>query len=503
MTVNLSRRYLWLWCAFWVLFFSSTVLSRAIWDPDFFWHLKTGEWIWTHHSLPIPDPFSASATASPDSYQRFILSGYWLAQLVYYGIYNILGWWGIVFLRFALAASLTVLLLKRAKGDPVIHSLLLPLVLSLLLSGYSLERPQFFSFLGFAALLLLLERVIDNISDVKHCFSLGAYLAILMAAWGNLHGGVVAGQVTLIFFACSEALQVSLGRKPGDWRLLCRFVVVCGVGLFFSLLNPNGLRFFSAFAVIVRTPENYRFVGDYKSIFTEISTGNYYRLPGLVLVAGIVNYLLQQRGRINVTTFLLAGGLTVVGFAQIRYFPFFLIAALPLASQAFSFSVARRSGLWLIGAVLAVQLVVLGRLHLYNLSMLSSSGLVKDTEFTPVAAADHILEKGLRGNLFNVYDWGGYLLFRLSPERKIFIDPRFLYEQRVEEWLLASGLKKVDGYTKEQAFADLVKKYDIRYVVIPKYTQGKIYWLADALNRDSNWKISFFNRYSVVFVKSE
>ena len=33
-------------------------LLRPIMDPDFFWHLKTGEWIREHRGLPASDPFS-------------------------------------------------------------------------------------------------------------------------------------------------------------------------------------------------------------------------------------------------------------------------------------------------------------------------------------------------------------------------------------------------------------------------------------------------------------
>jgi hypothetical protein len=40
--------------------------SPEISDPDFWWHLKTGQYIWEKHSLPVPDPFAyTTAMASP------------------------------------------------------------------------------------------------------------------------------------------------------------------------------------------------------------------------------------------------------------------------------------------------------------------------------------------------------------------------------------------------------------------------------------------------------
>ena len=40
------------------------LFSTAIADTDFWWHLKTGQYIVERHSLPVPDPF-AYTTARP------------------------------------------------------------------------------------------------------------------------------------------------------------------------------------------------------------------------------------------------------------------------------------------------------------------------------------------------------------------------------------------------------------------------------------------------------
>ena len=36
------------------------LFSTEIADSDFWWHLKTGQYIVQRHSLPVPDPFSFS-----------------------------------------------------------------------------------------------------------------------------------------------------------------------------------------------------------------------------------------------------------------------------------------------------------------------------------------------------------------------------------------------------------------------------------------------------------
>ena len=40
----------------------------GIGDPDFWWHLKTGQYIWQNHKLPVPDPFAYTTYMHPDPY---------------------------------------------------------------------------------------------------------------------------------------------------------------------------------------------------------------------------------------------------------------------------------------------------------------------------------------------------------------------------------------------------------------------------------------------------
>jgi hypothetical protein len=47
-----------------------------------------------------------------------------------------------------------------------------------------------------------------------------------------------------------------------------------------------------------------------------------------------------------------------------------------------------------------------------------------DESHFPVRQTDFIRKAGLTGNLFNFYDNGGYLIYRLYPQAKVFIDSR-------------------------------------------------------------------------------
>ena len=42
----------------------------------------------------------------------------------------------------------------------------------------------------------------------------------------------------------------------------------------------------------------------------------------------------------------------------------------------------------------------------------------------PIKAADFVVKNHITGKMFNYYDGGGYLIYRLAPDRKVFIDGR-------------------------------------------------------------------------------
>src|ERR1700722_13017539 len=47
--------------------FLAVLFLRAFYivDPDIWWHLRTGDWIVAHHSVPFTDPFSSYGMGKP------------------------------------------------------------------------------------------------------------------------------------------------------------------------------------------------------------------------------------------------------------------------------------------------------------------------------------------------------------------------------------------------------------------------------------------------------
>jgi hypothetical protein len=87
------------------------LFSTQITDTDFWWHLKTGQYIVEHGSLPFPDPFAYTTSAVPRypgeaQVRHFNLTHEWLSQVLMYLIYRVAGFPGIILTRAILLTTL-------------------------------------------------------------------------------------------------------------------------------------------------------------------------------------------------------------------------------------------------------------------------------------------------------------------------------------------------------------------------------------------------------------
>lgn len=152
-----------LWCLFvFILAITALYLFRPFFDPDFYWHLKTGEWIWQHSALPYQDPFGVAPNPTPPPETIFILTSYWLHQSILYLCYACGGGAGLVLFRwfviicyFLIFASWTNLRNRNVL-------MVIAVVTVMILEFYFAERPQFASFVCFGILLTLLLKFVDQ-----------------------------------------------------------------------------------------------------------------------------------------------------------------------------------------------------------------------------------------------------------------------------------------------------------------------------------------------------
>ena len=133
-----------------MLFFLVCYAFRPIFDPDFWWHLKSGEQMWLSKGLLQQDPFTYTAEGLTTLREKLILQGYWLWQILAYGSYKLGQFNGIFVLNFVTLLSMfmaAVWQFQRRRVDFVLAAPLLALSFTLISLIYYIERPQVVSFL--------------------------------------------------------------------------------------------------------------------------------------------------------------------------------------------------------------------------------------------------------------------------------------------------------------------------------------------------------------------
>jgi hypothetical protein len=470
-------------------------LLQVVSDPDFFWHLKTGEWIWQNMGLPSHDPFSYTTPSLGSARERFILTSYWLSQVSYHLIHSVAGMSGIVFLRFLVLAALVYVMTKRRHGDHTVYLGLLLIFVTMLLRLYTADRPQVFSFLFFGVLLLLLDRI-------RHDEPTGYYgLPVLMLLWANTHGGYILGQAVIALYMVMEGVKF---LRPGMLSPLApesyrKLLLAGAAGIACSFINPNT---YNAWPVMMdmssfMTSTNAEYLSS-PELFLRFN--EYGILPyGFLLLLTAVGVLANIK-KIDVTEAALLAATGYFSFTQNRYIAFFLIAAVPAAGRLFSGNpVLPWARSFILFAAIFVSLFF-SKDQLINIHRIGSGRWIYN--HLPVQASDFISSHKLAGNMYNDYTWGGYLIWRLGPEKKVFIDGRALHE------FVYALFQRIDAADKSSCggvpfWKAVLASYNVGYIIIPFYDQstGDMVPLVKALYHDKDWVPVFMDSFSVVFVK--
>jgi len=398
-----------------LMVYALAIPQTTILDPDTGWLIRTGELILQDRGLPAKDVFSFTQGDRP-----WILYQ-WLFE-VYLGLLHRLADLGGVVWGAALMIALTYALLLGfliRQGLPRLAGVALVLLAMLVTRFYWYARPNTFTLLAFMALLLRLEGY--RLSPKGRLWD----LPLLFLLWANIHLGFLLGLAVVLLYGAWAWLAPGAFRGGGerDRRLLLIFPFCLGA----TFLNPYGFHLLTYFWRLAQAPTM-------NSSIIELRSPDFHFYPLYFFVLQLVLLLWlgggAYAGRSLVLT--LVSLTLVMALYAGRNIPFFAFtAALHLGYCLKTRGSAPppvlgppgRGAVWTALVAVLTLAVVTGlgfwRPGLYNF----------DPRFTPQGAASYLsrLEPAPQPLKVFVHDgqWASYLIYRLYPRIRVFIDSRF------------------------------------------------------------------------------
>lgn len=501
-------------CFLCLLLFSCFLLSLGqLDDQDTWFHLKTGEWIVTHLSVPHNQLFSYPIKGIS------WLNHSWLFQILIFSVFKFLG--GVNALIFFKAVLVSLILWIALKGFLIKVNVIFFLLTSWLVSGLFLERTPVRPELISALFLALYLYVLFNKKNIW-------WLVFIQSIWVNTHGYSVFGPIVLSLYILSESIRHKI-KLPFDWnkeryfnsRAECnKSFAVLAITAFLFLLSPYGLdniRYpFFVIKNFLQGTNNFYHVDELVSLgLSDILFTKKYILLTCAIFLYMVSLLFNIR-KISLFNIVICTSFFFIYCAAQRNGIFFAIVAcfsildnfktenLEGARKYFNFHYADVFSMiiacLLVFFILNSQFIKfknLNREYVYSEDLKVKSYLFGiDAGKYPEKAADFMLENRIKGPIFNSFDISGYLVWRMYPSYQMFIDGRIGLHAK----------KFVDDFMRStvdfEKWQQLSRKYGFNAVLLDYSSIDVYYHLIRSLYKSDEWRLVYFGDNAVIFVKN-
>jgi len=455
-------------------------------DGDLPKHLAIGKFILQGNPPPLNDIFSHTRYGVPFAPHK------WLSGVLFFVAYLLFDERGIVLLSGILLATTFTLIYTDSVARTRVHIATLGITIwgAAASSLHWIARPHLFTMLLLAIWLIWSERLASGKKIPLW------YFPALMFLWGNIHGEFIAGFLVTLACLAAWVWETFINHTERNFETGKRFGLVLLFSTVITLLNPISFRALST--VTDWMGNDYLMARTQETVPPDLLQSNYLVLLGLVVFSVFV--LILNRKSLPVRHIFILAGFTFLALFSARNVhiygviaPFTVAGTLkgslkvPLIKRFEAlFEKFENNGgfpLWKIVTLVAATVLM-------STSVLGSMQRFSPT-FFPVEAVEWLKVNPQDGEMFNPFDWGGYLSLYLWPEKRVFVDSQgdvygeaFLreYEQVV---------------TTKKGWQAVLEKYHVDWAIIPSQWQ-----LVTALQNEG-WQIVYKDRTATILRRSK
>jgi len=463
-----------------VLIFCMSFTTSNDFSQDLGRHLKLGEIIFQTHKIPKTNLFSYTNPAFP------FINHHWGAEVFFYLLVKYIGLYSLTILKVLVMLLTCLFLMKSNKkeGSVLGFSIASLLFFPLLLDRLDI-RPELFGYLFFSLFLYILFYQKNK--------KLLIFIPLIFMIWINTHITFVFGLILLFVYAFFNLRKKT---KQTSTLLLCSTVALC--------INPHGINGL-LYPFNIFGNYGYTIVENQNLFFLNSATFNpliryFFIISPLILISLFILF-----SRKKYEHFILLLIFFILPFWQIRHMPFFVfVAVLSVGKVAHYLSLIikiHKKHVSIFHIVLTTIILVNSYLYISDIYYHTFD---KKKEFglgfeeSQKKATDFLLKEKLSGNLFNNFDIGGYLIYRLYPTYKVFVDNR--PEGYPAQFFLQTYIPLQEN---QEVRRRLFNKYDIHTVFFAHtdMTPWGIAFLTNIL-QDKSWRVVFLNE-SIVIITDE
>jgi len=476
-------------------------------DCDTGWHIRTGQWILAHASVPTVDPFSFTKPG------QTWFAWEWLSDVVLALLNRMGGLQAVaVFGLLMLCAVFSLLFrLVRRKANPVV-AIGLTIIAGIASSIHWLARPHLFTMLFAVIFYTALESIREGRTKIIGIPWL-AIFPVVTILWTNLHGGFFVGVLLIAAYGAAEILSLLLEpaaelRREHGLRARSYFLSAAAC-MAASLVNPYTYQLHVHMAEYLRNPFNSAHIMEFVS--PSFHNPTMFFFEAMMVLAAAASFWCITRKRFTEPILLLMWA--HAGLLAYRNIPIFMIVAAPAVAAALDHWLTHLPQLelarWARSAVerfnrLGIDTAVtesVGRLHLVSAGGLALVLLLMNApnppskfraEFDPhryPTAALATLRQTPGARIFANDEWGDYLIWSLYPRGgRVFVDGRSdFYGNDFEE-------KYLDAMNVKHGWEKTLGSFDVDTILLPPDAP-----LTGALKLSTDWHVVYDDGISLVF----